>query len=58
MKRLKFKKWVTYTLTIVLALALFLLLTVEFEDLKTEFIFGMICVIIIGLNGTLLSIYG
>ena len=58
MRTLKFKKWVSYTLTIVLALAIFLLLTVEFEDLKTEFIFGMICVIIIGLNGTLLSIYG
>lgn len=58
MKRLKFKKWVCALLTIVLAAAICLLLTVEFEDLKTEFIFGMTCVIIIGLNGTLLSIYG
>ena len=58
MRTLKFKKWVRYTLATILALAIFLLLTVEFEDLKTEFIFGMICVIIIGLNGTLLSIYG
>lgn len=57
MKRLKFKKWVSYTLLTILSIAFLLLLTVEFEDLKTEFIFGMICIIIIGINGTLLTMY-
>lgn len=58
MKRLKFKKWVCAVLTIILAAAICLLLTVEFESNKSEIIFASICLIIIFVNGSLLSIYG
>lgn len=57
MKKLRFRKWVTVTLSIVLMIALLLLTSVEFESIKTEIIFGSTCFLVIVVNAILLNLY-
>lgn len=58
MKRLKFKKWVSYTLAIILVLAMFILCSVRLESLLHEVILGTVCLLIIYVNSILLGIFG
>ena len=57
MKKLRFRKWVTVTLSIILMLALLLLTSVEFDSIRTEIIFGSTCFAVIVVNAILLNLY-
>ena len=56
-KILHLKKWVSCTLSIILSIAFFLLLTIEFEDPTKELIFGLICLSVIFINSIILGAY-
>ena len=58
MKRLKFKKWVSYTIAIILLLAMFILCSVRPESLIHEVILDTVCLLIIYVNSILLGIFG
>lgn len=58
MKRLKFKKWVSYLLVFNLTIALIILGSVEMESLVSEAILGFSCLLVVYVNSILLGIFG